>query len=136
MHKNSGFTLIELLIVIAIIGTLSAMMFPNFVSSQDKAKEVATKSVALSVQSALENYAIDNESYPLGNQAALSEIAKILVNSNYLSAIPKNPFTGKTYQSGDNAGKILYSYDASLGQYRLNAYKRDGKTELLEVSNF
>ena len=42
---KNGFTLLELLIVIAIIGTLSTVMFPNFLGAQDKAKEVASLGV-------------------------------------------------------------------------------------------
>ena len=99
--NNRGFTLIELLIVIAIIGTLSAMMFPNFLSAQDKAKEVAVKTIVLSTQNALENYSIDNGSYPPGSQISISELAQALQTGGYLSASPKNPFTGKTYASGD-----------------------------------
>jgi len=133
--NNRGFTLIELLIVIAIIGTLSAMMFPNFLSAQDKAKEVAVKTIVLSTQNALENYSIDNGSYPTGSQISVSELAQALLIGGYLSASPKNPFTGRTYASGDTQGRIVYSYDSTAGQYQLTAYKRDGVTVLIEVSN-
>lgn len=133
--NNKGFTLIELLIVIAIIGTLSAMMFPNFLSAQDKAKEVAVKTIVLSTQNALENYYIDNGSYPSGSQISIFELAQVLQTGGYLSASPKNPFTGQTYTSGDTKGKIIYSFDSATGQYQLTAYKRDGLTILLEVSN-
>ncbi|MFH1429353.1 MAG: prepilin-type N-terminal cleavage/methylation domain-containing protein [Candidatus Margulisiibacteriota bacterium] len=132
---NKGFTLIELLIVIAIIGTLSTMMFPNFLSAQDKAKEVAVKSVALSIQNALENYNIDFGTYPLGSDTAVSDLYQTLSTEGYLSRPPVNPFSGETYQTADSAGKILYSYNQTSGRYQLSAYKRDGVTEIMAVSN-
>ena len=111
------------------------MMLPNFLSAQDKAKEVAVKSVVLSVQNAIENFAIDNGSYPQGNQISVCELAATLQTGGYLSTTPKNPFTGKAYQSGDTEGRIVYNYDSIAGQYHLIACKRDGRTEILDVTN-
>ncbi|MFC1478468.1 type II secretion system protein [Candidatus Margulisiibacteriota bacterium] len=132
---NKGFTLVELLIVIAIIGTISTMMFPNFLHAQDKAKEVAVKSVALSMQNALENYNIDFGTYPAGTDTAVSDLYLTLSAEGYLSRPPANPFSGEDYQATDTAGKVLYSYDQATGQYQLSAFKRDGVTEIMKVSN-
>ena len=115
MMKN-GFTLLELLIVIAIIGTLSTVMFPNFLGAQDKAKEVAVKAVLFSLQNALENYAIDHGAYPQGTNSSIIDLYQRLSPDGYLSRIPTNPFTGQNYQAADTAGKILYSYDLGSGQ--------------------
>ena len=43
---KTGFTLIELMIIIAIIGILSAIAIPNFLSYRAKDKDTATKSEA------------------------------------------------------------------------------------------
>ena len=45
-NKQEGFTLIELMIVIAIIGILSAIAIPNFLSYRQKGKDSAAKSEA------------------------------------------------------------------------------------------
>ena len=45
-NRQEGFTLIELMIVIAIIGILSAIAIPNFLSYRQKGKDSAAKSEA------------------------------------------------------------------------------------------
>ena len=49
---QKGFTLIELMIVIAIIGILSAIAIPNFLSYRAKGKDTAAKSEASNFYSA------------------------------------------------------------------------------------
>ncbi|MFA5928344.1 MAG: prepilin-type N-terminal cleavage/methylation domain-containing protein [Candidatus Margulisiibacteriota bacterium] len=132
---QKGFTLIELLIVIAIIGTLSTLMLPNFIGAQDKAKETAVRAVALSLQNALENYNIDNGIYPAGNNLGAAQLYQALSAGNYLRRPIVNPFTGQAYTAGDSSGKVVYSYDSAEGQYQLTAYKRDGSSVLMVASN-
>ncbi len=45
---EKGFTLVELMIVIVIVGILSAVALPNFLSQTDKAKATEAKSVSSS----------------------------------------------------------------------------------------
>jgi general secretion pathway protein G len=133
---KNGFTLIELLVVIAIISILAAFMMPNFLGVQDRAKEAGVKAVMHSIQLAVESYNMENEAYPMGNNIPLRElIDNYLVQGGYVTAIPKNPFTGKEYTVSDNAGKIIYIYDDSTASYKLIGYKRNGFSKLLELSN-
>ena len=135
IKKKNGFTMVELLIVIAIIGVLSALMMPNFVSIQDRAKEVSVKAIVLSVQNALENYQIDSGQYPNGSDLPISDLCEILIADGYLTQTPTNPFTGANYTADDTSGQITYSYDSNTGVYSISAVKRDGSTNILTVSN-
>lgn len=60
-----GFTLVELLVVILIVGTLLALVIPNLVLMQERARRSAVVNNMHIVRTALEGYAQDhNGSYP------------------------------------------------------------------------
>ena len=44
---SNGFTLVELLVVITIVGILSAVALPNFLSQSDKAKATEAKTMII-----------------------------------------------------------------------------------------
>ncbi|MFC1560035.1 type II secretion system protein [Candidatus Margulisiibacteriota bacterium] len=134
--KSKGFTLLELLVVITIISIIAVFMMPNFLGIKDRTKEAGVKAVMRSVQLAIESYEIENTFYPLDNNITLRQLCDdYLLDPGYVSKIPKNPFTGKEYAADDTAGKILYFYDEPKGSYRMVGYKRNGTTELLELTN-
>jgi type II secretion system protein G len=65
MKKDQkGFTLIELLVVIAIIGILSTLAVISLNNARQKAKDAKTVSDIKSIQTALELYYNDFNSYP------------------------------------------------------------------------
>lgn len=61
--RKSGFTLIELLIVVAIIGILAAIAVPNFLNAMIRAKIARVRADMKAVQTALESYKLDNNTY-------------------------------------------------------------------------
>jgi prepilin-type N-terminal cleavage/methylation domain-containing protein len=133
---KNAFTLIELLVVIAIISIIAAFMMPNFIGVQDRAKEAGVKAVMHSIQLAVESYNMENEAYPMGSNISLKELFdNYLSQGGYVTSLPINPFTGKEYTESDKAGKIMYVYDDSTGSYKLIGYKRNGFSELLELTN-
>lgn len=64
-RESKAFTLIELLIVVAIIGILAAIAVPNFLNAQVRARIARVQSDAKSTATALEQYRLDNNAYPV-----------------------------------------------------------------------
>ena len=61
---QKAFTLIELLIVVAIIGILAAIAVPNFLNAQMRATVTRVISDLKAIETAVEMYGLDNNSYP------------------------------------------------------------------------
>jgi prepilin-type N-terminal cleavage/methylation domain-containing protein len=128
-HKAQGFTLIELLIVVAIIAILAAIVVPNFLEAQTRAKVSRARADIRSVATALESYVVDNNHYPtMYNYAAhfanpVTQLADLLywyvpdalsTPIAYLSSADlRCPFGGDKPQSANFPGELWrrYSYE-------------------------
>ncbi len=66
--KRSGFTLLELVVVIIVLGLLVALVAPQVFGRVGEARDVAAKTQMSLIGTALDNYRLDNGSYPTSGQ--------------------------------------------------------------------
>lgn len=64
---KKAFTLVELLVVISIIGTLVAILLPNFMGARERARDAQKIQDAYAIKNALRMYYNDNQAYPTPN---------------------------------------------------------------------
>jgi type IV pilus assembly protein PilA len=69
-QSEKGFTLIELLVVILIIGILAAIALPAFLNQRGKAQDTEAKSEVRTMQTAMETFYTDEQSYDAVNAPA------------------------------------------------------------------
>ena len=69
---EEGFTLVELMVVIVIIGLLATIVAINVIPATDKARTEKAKADISVIEQALEQYRLDNLTYPSGSQGLQS----------------------------------------------------------------
>lgn len=125
MNKK-GFTLIELLVVIAIIGLLSTLAVVALGNARVKARDSKRLADLKQVQTALELYYTDNNSYPAGTAVNLGEAtdAKCLGSSGFGATGCANAYMGQV-PSDPQAATKHYVYTAASSSYTIAAELED-----------
>ena len=61
-RAREAFTLVELLLVVAILGILAAIVIPNIMGGDEKARIAATRASIMAIKQAVQIYAMDHNS--------------------------------------------------------------------------
>jgi general secretion pathway protein G len=104
---GNGFTLIELMLVMAIIGTLTAIAIPSYINAVRHAREAVLREDLHTMRSAIDSYTVDKEKAP----QSLDD----LVQSGYLKAIPVDPMTGTSDSWMPDSSDTLMDIDETAG---------------------
>lgn len=110
LKKEGGFTLLELLIVIVIIGILALLIIPNITSAPKKARDTKRKTDITTIRKGLEEYFVNNNSYPADLNTLTTGSAPII------KTLPADP-------KGGNPAQYVYTYTPANGNttYTLTA---------------
>jgi general secretion pathway protein G len=102
---EDGFTLTELMVVIFIIGLLATVVMIIVLPSQDRAMVTKAKADIATLETALEQYRLDNLTYPSssdGLQALVTAPPSLMQaeryrRGGYVKSLPQDPW-GRPYQ--------------------------------------
>lgn len=76
LGEESGFTLIEILVVILIVGILTAIAVPSFLSQRTKADDACAKAMAKQMYVAMKTYESENGNFNGASVGALSTLER------------------------------------------------------------
>lgn len=126
ISNKKAFSLIELLVVISIIGTLMAIMLPNFMGSRDRAADSRNKQQMLSIKNALRMFYNDTQNYPNDKTSAdYVDLGTTLVA--YMPSINNVGFTFDYYQTDNGDGFQICS--------RMNSDNNDSMSSQLRCAD-
>ncbi|MDD5072018.1 MAG: type II secretion system protein [Patescibacteria group bacterium] len=117
MRKQRGFTLIELLVVIAIIGLLSTLAVVALNNARQKSRDAKRVSDIKQVQTALELYYNDANSYPTAGAVVFGTGSISYSGTTYMAVLPSNPSPRNDGSCPD--ANYVYTQDGSGSSYHI-----------------
>ncbi|SEQ70495.1 type II secretion system major pseudopilin GspG [Sphingobium sp. YR768] len=122
---EDGFTLVELMVVIVIIGLLATIVAINVIPATDTARIEKAKADISTIEQALEQYRLDNLTYPAGSdglQALLNPPASLAQpqryrRGGYIKKLPQDPW-GRAY---------VYTVPGRKGAFDISSLGADGQ---------
>jgi general secretion pathway protein G len=119
-----AFTLVEMLLVLVILATLAAIVYPKLAGRSEQARVTAAQTQISSFSTALDAFEVDNGHYPKGRSGLLDLVQQPRDAQGwrgpYLKELPKDPW-GNDY---------LYECPGRMNpaSYDLTSPGPDGKT--------
>ncbi|MGF1762484.1 type II secretion system major pseudopilin GspG [Aliivibrio kagoshimensis] len=120
--KQSGFTLLEVMVVIVILGILATLVVPNLLGNKEKADQQKAVTDIVALESALDNYKLENSRYPSTDQGLEALVSKPSIapeprnypEGGYIKRMPKDSW-GNEYQylsPGENGRIDIFTFGA------------------------
>jgi general secretion pathway protein G len=120
-QRQKGFTLLELMVVMAIIGLLATFVLPSVLGNKSTADRKKVIADIVSLESALDNYKLDNSVYPTTDQGLEALVSKPTNpeprnyrSGGYIKRLPNDPW-GNPYHyvyPGEHGALDVFSLGA------------------------
>lgn len=124
VRNQAGMTLIEIMIVIAIIGTLMAVVGQKFMNASKNANVKLTKTQIKQLESKLDQYYTDCGSYPTTDQGLMALLEN--PGADACSNWGPNPYINKKDELVDPfKNQLVYESDGAT--YKIISYGADKK---------
>jgi prepilin-type N-terminal cleavage/methylation domain-containing protein len=121
-YTEKGFTLLELVIVALIISIIVAIVLPNFIRLQARAKEASVKANMHTLQMACEDFAVQTGGWYPDDGASVTPAGGTVEDLCPSATFPENPFTHAPTN-------VLWDADpANPGQMGVNPANTTGYT--------
>jgi general secretion pathway protein G len=95
-QQSRAFTLVEMLLVLVILATLAAIVYPKLAGRSEQARATAAQTQIASFSTALDAFEVDNGYYPKGKNGLMDLVQKPQAAQNwhgpYLKEIPQDPW--------------------------------------------
>jgi type IV pilus assembly protein PilA len=114
-QDEKGFTLIELLVVILIIGILAAIALPAFLNQRGKAQDTEAKTEARTMQTAMETFYTDEQTYAGQTAVTLNAIEPAINSGKSTPAVNAATVDSYAVQSTSKTGNIFIITKAANG---------------------
>lgn len=94
--RPQGFTLVEMLLVLVILATLAAIVYPKVMGRGKEARIVATQTQIASFKNALDAFEVDTGDFPKGRNGMMDLVVQprevVGWHGPYLDQIPQDPW--------------------------------------------
>jgi general secretion pathway protein G len=91
-----GFTLVEMLLVLVILATLAAIVYPKVMGRSEQARVTAAQTQIANFKTSLDSFEVDTGKYPVGRNGLMELIQQprdvVGWHGPYLESIPKDPW--------------------------------------------
>ncbi len=123
---KKAFTLIEIMIVVVILGLLASLVVPNIIGQGERAKGKLVCVQMKSLKDALDNFKIEEGSYPTTEEGLMALIKN--PNPKKYKNYPKNGFLGSKKLPKDPWGGdyIYVNNNGNIDIISLGADKKEG----------
>ena len=99
-------------------------------------REANIREMLLTVQSALQNYHVDQERYIPRQKLTGTEVISVLSDFDFLPKLPLNPWSGETWTlDGKEPDFLVYETDPNFETYALKALDPRSGQVILEIDS-